>query len=145
AISKIELQIKKQGPETQQAKDLALQSEKIKTDATSLRDLAEKEPSNESKTANLGNATQKGKEAMGKQDEALALLRKVNPNAETKLNTADIEKQIAEIKTKLAKEKQTDNSALKLLTDANKAEYTASLNIYNVEEKKTGANYDAQE
>ena len=41
------------------------------------------------------------KEALRKQEDALVLLRKTNPNADTKLNNTDIEKQIAEIKTKL--------------------------------------------
>jgi len=69
----------------------------------------------------------------------------VNPNADAKTKKTDIEKQVGEIKSKLAKEKQTDNSALKLLTDANKAEYAASVIAYNTEEKKIGANFDAQE
>ncbi len=145
AITKIEQQNKKQSPEIQQAKNLTLQSEKIKLDAAKLREEAEKEPSQEARTGALSNADQKEKEALAKQEEALALLKKANPNANTKQNDAAIEKQIAEIKNQLDKEKQTDNSALKLLTDANKAEYTASLNEYSTEEKKSGANYDAQE
>lgn len=55
------------------------------------------------------------------------------------------EKQITEIKNKLNKEKQIDNTALKLLADAGKAEYNSSLIAYNAEEKKLGSNYDAQE
>ncbi|MGZ4040833.1 MAG: hypothetical protein ACXVNR_09735, partial [Bacteroidia bacterium] len=55
------------------------------------------------------------------------------------------EKQIADIKSKLNKEKQIDNTALKLLADAGKAEFNSSLATYNTEEKKLGSNYDAQE
>jgi hypothetical protein len=145
SIIKIEQQTKKQSPELQQAKTIVSQSENIKADAVQIHGQSEKETSQDARFNTLVSANQKQTEAIGKQDEALALLKKANPNAEVAPKAGDVEKQMTDIKAKLAKEKQTDNSALKLLIDANKAEYAAAVNAYYAEEKKLGSNFEAGE
>jgi hypothetical protein len=145
-IDQLEQQSKnKQSAEIQQARDLAQQADKIKNEAARLRKEAEAEPSIEARTGALSNADEKEKEALVKQNEVLALLKKVNPQATTSVAQGDANKQIEDVKSKLAKETQADNNALKLLSEANKAEYNAGLKDYLDEAKKTGAGYDAQE
>jgi hypothetical protein len=95
------------------------------------------------------NNLQKNNTQLEQQLEALKVQLSNNENntniQEKNKKAADIEKQMADIKNKLAKEKRTDNSALKLLIEANKAEYIAMVSAYNAEEKKSGFNFDAGE
>lgn len=125
-------------PEVQQAKELESQSEKIKKEALSLREEAEAQSEVEAKIGGLGNADEKEKEALKKQEEALALLKKANP--QTNMTASSSDKQLEEIKTKLDKENLASVSALKILADANKAEYNAQLAAVNKAEKAGGSN-----
>lgn len=126
-----------QNPDVQQAQELAKEAGKNKKEASRLREEAEAQNETEAKIGGLSNADEKEKEALKKQEEALAILKKLNPKVNT--TTASKEKQVEEIKTKLGKEVQSSVNALKLLVDANKAEYLALHTDVNITEKKQGS------
>lgn len=134
-IDRLILEVDKSGSVAQQVSQLTLESEKAKKDALRLREEAEAQGEVEAKIGALSNADEKEKEALKKQEEALVLLK--GPNAGTVATTKD--KQIEDIKSKLGKEVQSSVTALKLLVDANKAEYTALLNEVSALEKKSGS------
>lgn len=121
--------------DNQEAKELVQQADKSKKEAVMLREEAEAQKELQAKLGALSNADEKEKEALKKQEEALAVLNKGNTS-----NTAlSKEKQLEAIRSEMGKEIQSSVNALKLLADANKAEYNSSLTQLNTLEKKTGS------
>jgi len=137
ALTQLTTQADQQKPEVQQSLVLIEQSEKTKKEASRQREEAEAQKETEAKIGALSNADEKEKEALKKQDEALALLMKDSPAVVTAKSSK--EKQIEEIKGKLGNATQSSINALKLLYEANKAEYTALLNDINATEKRSGS------
>jgi len=102
--------------------------------AQQLKEEAEADHSVASRIGGLGNADEKQKAALAKQAQALNLL-KGNKTGNANAASGDVTQKLNELKTKLAQEKQSSDVALKTLSDANKAEYTASLAQLNNAEK----------
>jgi epidermal growth factor receptor substrate 15 len=132
-------QLVAQNPDNAQAKELNVQAERDKKESVRLREEAEAQKEVQAKIGALGNADAKEKEALKKQEAALALLNS-NSNAASSQNSGQ---QADAIKAGLDKEALGTVNALKLLADANKAEYAASLSQVNSLEKKTGAKPEA--
>ena len=116
-----------------QAQQLAEEADILNKAAQQLKEEADADASVASKVGGLSNADEKQKTALAKQQQALKLLK--GNTIENTTATGDVTQKLDELKNKLEQEKQTSNVALKTLSDANKAEYTASLAQLNDEEK----------
>jgi len=116
-----------------QAQQLAEEADILSKAAQQLKEEADADASVASKVGGLSNADEKQKTALVKQQQALKLLK--GNTTENATASGDVAQKLDELKNKLEQEKQTSNVALKTLSDANKAEYTASLSQLNNEEK----------
>lgn len=123
-----------------QAKELAQQAEKTKIEAVRLREEAEAQQEVQAKIGALSNADEREKEALKKQEEALALL---NPNVNTGTSSVSKEQQVEDVKDKLSQQMAASVEALKLLAEANKAEYSALRSEVDALESKNGARPEA--
>jgi hypothetical protein len=114
----------------EQASQLAEEAAILNKTTQELTEEAEADPSIASRVGGLSNADEKQKSALAKQQEALKLLK-----GNTVVN-GNVSQQLDELKNKLSQETQSANVALKTLSDANKAEYTASVAQLTQDEKK---------
>jgi hypothetical protein len=119
-----------------QVQQLAEEADILGKAAQQLKEEAEADASVASRVGGLSNADEKQKTALAKQQQALKLLKGNTPEIANSIDTGtDVTQKLDELKNKLEAEKQTSNVALKTLSDANKAEYTASLARLNTAEK----------
>lgn len=110
--------------------ELVNEAKALSANAEKLKQEAEADPSPGSRVGGLGNADEKQKEALAKQQQAMGML-KGEVDKVAKNNSQE-----TQLKTKLEEENKINNSALKTLSDANKTEYTAALTKLNADEKK---------
>jgi hypothetical protein len=115
----------------EQARQLAEEAAILNKATQELKEEAEADPSVASRVGGLSNADEKQKSALAKQQQALKLLK-----GPITAGTGDVTQQLETLKNKLSQETQSSNVALKTLSDANKAEYTASIAQLNQDEKK---------
>lgn len=127
-------------------------------DLNQLLDQASNGLNEEKKTfSEISYSDPKAQQLKKQAEDKLSAVQKTNTELEQQLKTLKaqlsepgssqktIEKATADIKIRLAKERQAGNNALKLLIDANKAEYATVMSAFLAAEKQTGSNYDAQE
>lgn len=124
--NKSNLEILKAGDLIKESSTLYKQAVKIEEEANAEQDIA-------AKAASYGNVEEKEMEALAKQEQAIAILKKNNTSFEPKSKSSSSENNVAsvkldEVKREIQQKNNDINNSLVLLSEANEKEYSTVLN-----------------
>jgi hypothetical protein len=125
----------KNNPEVVKASDLINESSALYKQAIKIEEEANAEQDIAAKAASYSNVEEKELEALTKQEQAIALLKKNNPNFEPKSKPENSSSsnniaptKLDEVKKEIQQKNNDINNSLNLLSEANQKEYNTLLN-----------------